>query len=182
MEKPWYHRAIRHCMKFSDFTKNISEKTKQFTQKAKHFANKTLEFAGENLAKTPLFLDTHEKYDALLENKRVVLLAFDEKSDLHTEIVMMLPVWQAMAYVDITQFRYLNTEKSDLLIRTHEFTLPLEMRVFYEGKETLRLNDFDAIKAWWKQRVYDGTSPATSDANAPAAVPSALVEDPLTQK
>lgn len=137
--------------KFSDFTKTA-------TEKAKEMGEKTLEFAGENLAKTPLFIRDPEEYKKALDTKRTIILAFDEKHEIEKEIMMMLPIWQTNAFIDTTTFRYMNKEQSDVLILEEKYTLPVEMRVFFQRIETHRFNDLEAIKSWWKadKRDYTG--------------------------
>lgn len=88
-------------------------------------------------------------------------MVFDEKNSIEKEIMMMLPIWQTQAFIDSASFRYMNNEKSDILIVEHQYTLPLEMRVFFEGKETLRLNSLDDIKKWWQNSDRDYTGEKT---------------------
>lgn len=170
-------------MDFNNLKQKFEKFTKTATEKAKELGDKALEFAGDNLAKTPLFVQDGESYNNIISEKRVVLIAFDEKNEVEKEVMKMLPIWQTQAFVDTTTLKYLNNEKSDRLIVEHNYTLPLEMRVFFEGHETLRLNNLEDIKTWWKQekRDYEGknTTITTHPENAPQEESSF---DPLSQK
>ncbi len=171
-------------MNFMDFN-NLKQKfgdfTKTATEKAKELGNKALEFAGDNLAKTPLFVQDGESYTKLIAEKRAIILAFDEKNEIEKEVMMMLPVWQAQAFVDSATFRYMNNEKSDRLITEHTYTLPLEMRVFFEGNETLRLNTIEDIKTWWKQknRDYKGENTKKSETKTEEKIQENTEETPI---
>lgn len=170
-------------MNFNNLKQKFEEFTKTATEKAKELGDKALEFAGDNLAKTPLFVQDGESYNKIISEKRVVLIAFDEKNEVEKEVMKMLPIWQTQAFIDTTTLRYLNNEKSDRLIVEHGYILPFEMRVFFEGRETLRLNNLEDIKTWWKQekRDYEGknTTIATHSENIPQEESSF---DPLSQK
>lgn len=90
-----------------------------------------------------------------MEQKRVIIIAFDENNDSEKEIVKMFPIWQTKAFIDTTSLRYMNIEKSEMLLKEKNFSLPLEMRIFFEGNETQRINDLEAIKNWWKSEKRD---------------------------
>lgn len=75
-------------------------------------------------------------------------MAFDESSELYSDIILMLPVWQTKSFLDVFTFRYLNQEKSGDIIVGHAYT-PVEMRLFMHGQEVARFSTFDEIKQWW---------------------------------
>lgn len=170
-------------MGFSDFTHSLSEKTKHLADTAKGWKDKTLKFAWDHIAKTPLFLETEEEYSDVLQEKRVILLAFDEDAPVHTDIILMLPVWQTKAFMDVAKFRYLSTNQSASLVQSHKYTMPVEMRVFLHGSEILRLNDVEAIRRWWSSdRVYtlEGASLFQAQAIGASAAPSP--DEPQTDR
>lgn len=154
-------------MDFNSLKQKFADFTKTATEKAKEVGDKALEFAGETLSKTPLFLHDNLEYKKILESKRAVIIAFDEKNEIEKEVMKMLPIWQSQAFIDTTAFRYLNQEKSDILIKEENYVLPLEMRVFFEGNETHRFHDIEAVKAWWKEekRDYAGEKNFSSSKN-----------------
>lgn len=171
-------------MDFNALKQKFGEFTKTATEKAKELGDKTLEFAGETLSKTPLFLHDNVEYKKILESKRAVILAFDEKNEIEKEVMKMLPIWQSQAFIDTTTFRYLNQEKSDILIKEENYVLPLEMRVFFEGNETHRFYDIEIIKQWWKDdsRDYKGEKTFSRDTEISEKASEETVSDPLSQK
>lgn len=107
--------------------------------------------------------------------------------------MMMLPIWQTNAFIDTTTFRYMNKEQSDVLILEEKYTLPIEMRVFFQGLETYRFTDLEAIKAWWKAEKRDYTGEKKSEdfvqetvkteiTETKSETPSDAVIDPLATK
>lgn len=136
-------------MDFASLKQKFSEVTKTATEKAKEFGEKALDFTSENLAKTPLYIQSGDEYAKILEEKRSVVIAYDEENPLAKEILLMLPVWQTYAFIDSATFRYMNTEKSERLIDEHGYSLPLEMRIFFQGNETARYTEWEEIKKWW---------------------------------
>lgn len=153
-------------MDFNSIKQSLSDAFSTASEKAKEFSEKTLEFAGDHLAKTPLFIDNSEEYSQVLSAKRAVILAFDETSNIEKDILVMLPIWQADSFIDSTTFRYMNKEVSDILLTEKGYKLPIEMRVFFEGKETARFNDLESIKAWWKSDNRDYTGSTTNEMSA----------------
>lgn len=121
----------------------------------------------------------------ILENKKVVLLAFDEKNEIEKEVMLMLPIWQTQSWIDSSAFRYLNNEKSGTLITENNFSFPFEMRVYFQGLETARFTDIESAKNWWKQekRNYEKSEEfenkeVSKNAESKASVSEEL-EDPL---
>lgn len=142
-------------MDFATLKQKFSETAENLTQKAKEFGDKTLEFVGDNLANTPLFIQTEDEMNKELENKRVIFIAFDEKTDFKKQIALFFPIWRTKIFIDGGSLSFLNHEKSEMLIQTQKFSLPLEMRVYFEGIETLRLNHLEDIKKWWENENRD---------------------------
>lgn len=142
-------------MDFELFKKKITETSKNVFEKTKTFGEKALQMAGDGIAKTPLFVRSEDEFNSYLEAKRTIFLAFDEKNEIAKELFLLLPVWQTNAFIDTTTFRYLNLEQSEILLNEKKFTLPIEMRIYFRWNETKRLNDFEEIKNWWKNREYE---------------------------
>lgn len=168
-------------MDFKSIQTTLSQKSKQFADAAKDFGKKTLLFTGKQLSSTSLYIETNEAYDRLLEEKRSIVIAYDDANeDITKEIVLMMPVWSAQALLDVATIRYLNEEKSHDVILTQKFELPIEMRVRYQNIERYRLKDMESIKAWWKNRDYLNESIPNQEKNEkhtpPAPTPT---DDPL---
>lgn len=142
-------------MDFELFKKKLTETSKNVFDKTKTFGEKALQMAGDGIAKTPLFVRNEDDFNKCLEAKRTVFLAFDEKSEMAKELILLLPVWQTNAFIDTTTFRYLNLEQSEMLLNEKNFALPIEMRIYFRWNETKRLNDLEEIKNWWKNREYE---------------------------
>lgn len=104
------------CMDFSKIKNSIIDTSRKWKQKVVQAGKKTLRFTGEQLASTGLFLADEETYDRVLQDKRVVLIAFDEDDDVASDVILLMPVWASKAFTDIVTLKYLNRETSGGLI------------------------------------------------------------------
>lgn len=142
-------------MDFDKIKKSFSDAIDLTLEKAKNLGNKTLEFAGDTLSQTSLFLQNEDDYLEKLKKKRLVVIAFDENSQIEKDLMLNLAVWQSKAFVDIATLKYLNREKSEKIIQDFGYILPLEMRIFFQGEEVARFYDFAEIEAWWNADKRD---------------------------
>ena len=146
---------ITICMDFDKIKKSFSDAIDLTLEKAKNLGNKTLEFAGDTLSQTSLFVQNEDDYLEKLKKKRLVVIAFDENSQIEKDLMLNLAVWQSKAFVDIATLKYLNREKSEKIIQDFGYVLPLEMRIFFQGEEVARFYDFAEIEAWWNADKRD---------------------------
>ena len=142
-------------MDFDKIKKSFSDAIDLTLEKAKNLGNKTLEFAGDTLSQTSLFVQNEDDYLEKLKKKRLVVIAFDENSQIEKDLMLNLAVWQSKAFVDIATLKYLNREKSEKIIQDFGYILPLEMRIFFQGEEVARFYDFAEIEAWWNADKRD---------------------------
>ena len=142
-------------MDFDKIKKSFSDAIDLTLEKAKNLGNKTLEFAGDTLSQTSLFVQNEDDYLEKLKKKRLVVIAFDENSQIEKDLMLNLAVWQSKAFVDIATLKYLNREKSEKIIQDFGYVLPLEMRIFFQGEEVARFYDFAEIESWWNADKRD---------------------------
>lgn len=169
-------------MDFSQLKKTVEDTLHSAGEKAKDAEVKALDFANDKLQDTPLFIENRDEYNEVILHKRAVILAFDETHEIHKDIVLMLPIWQTSAFLDSSTFRYMDTKTSKELIDSEGYTLPIEMRIFFNGKETHVFKTLESIKAWWasNNRVYEVAGNNTSDVAVSEKVSAAPI-DPLSQ-
>lgn len=142
-------------MDFSSLRQKFGEFAKTATEKAKEIGDKALEFAGDNIAKTPLYIESSDEYDDVIALKKGVILAYDDRTEMKDEILKNLPIWQTKSFIESSTFRYLTASSSDILIREKAYSLPIEMRVFSEKKEILKLTNLEEIKDFWNLEFRD---------------------------
>lgn len=107
-------------------------KMEPYLDKAKEYGKKATVFAEEQIQSTPLFIRSQAEYDAILVEKRVIVIAYDETDPMAQDIRLLSPVWLTRAFMDTARLRFISlTESSDL---AHNMGLisPLDMRVCYE--------------------------------------------------
>ncbi len=119
--------------------KNITDKLNPYIAKmdpylktAREYGQKAAEFAEDQIQTTPLFIRSQAEYNALIAEKRVILIAYDETAPVAQEIRLLSPVWLTRAYMDTASLRYLSLIESRDLAANLGLTNPLDMRVRYE--------------------------------------------------
>lgn len=142
-------------MDFNALKQKFGEFTKTATEKAKELGDKALEFAGDNIVKTGLYLHSPDEYAKTLENKKAVIIAYDDRNPIESEIVKLLALWQTKSLIESSSLRYLTHATSDVLILEKKYALPLEMRVFFEGNEIYKTNSFEDVKNFWNLDFRD---------------------------
>ena len=145
-------------MDFSKIKSSLLETTKKVADSAKEFGGKALQFGGEQLANTKSYIHSNDEYDTILAKKRAVIVAIDEGSEFFDDVMLMLPVWQAFAFTDMIDLHFVGKKTGNDTALSHGYVFPLEMRVFFEGKEIKRLSNMADIRAWWKSRDFSETS------------------------
>lgn len=60
--------------------------------------------------------ENRDNYLDAITKKRMVIIAFDERSEYTDDIMLALPVWQTKAFLDVAKIMYLNHEKSQQII------------------------------------------------------------------
>lgn len=142
-------------MDFNALKQKFGEFTKTATEKAKELGDKALEFAGDNIVKTGLYLHSPDEYAKTLENKKAVIIAYDDRNPIESEIVKLLAIWQTKSLIESSSLRYLTHATSDVLILEKNYALPLEMRVFFEGNEIYKTNSLEDVKNFWNLEFRD---------------------------
>lgn len=153
-----------------DFTKvktSFFDTTKKLTDSAKELWNKALNFSGEQLSHTKLYIRSNDEYESSLAKKRVIVIAIDENSEFFDDVILALPLWQMYAFADVASVYLLNKKESQDVIATKGYDLPLEMRIFFEGKEIGKIHDIKHIHNWWKNRDYEKLVPMSSEKVSP---------------
>ncbi len=146
--------------------KNITDKLNPYIAKmdpyldrAKKYGKKAAEFTEEQIQMTPLFIKTQAEYDAIITEKRVILIAYDETDPVAQEIRLLSPVWLIRAFMDTARLRFISIIESAELSNNLGLSSPLDMRVRYEWIETTQLGNIDEIKKWWQSPVYKVADP-----------------------
>lgn len=87
--------------------KKINETITPYVNKAKEYGQKAAKFAEEQIQTTPLFIKTQEEYDALILEKRVIIIGYDETHDTAKEIRLLSTVWLTRAFMDTAKLRFI---------------------------------------------------------------------------
>jgi hypothetical protein len=103
-----------------------------YLDKAKEYGKKATVFAEEQIQSTPLFIRSQAEYDAILAEKRVIVIAYDEADPIAQDIRILSPIWLTRAFMDTARLRYISTTESSDLIHNIGLNSPLDMRVRYE--------------------------------------------------
>lgn len=116
--------------------KNITDKLNPYIAKmdpylktAREYGKKAAEFAEDQIQTTPLFVRSQAEYDAIITDKRVILIAYDETNPVGQEIRLLSPVWLTRAFMDTARLRYISLTESRDLAMSLGLTSPLDMRV-----------------------------------------------------
>lgn len=119
--------------------KNLTSKITPYIAKmdpylktAREYGQKAAEFAEDQIQTTPLFIKSQAEYDALIHEKRVIIIAYDDADPVSQEIRLLSPVWLTRAFMDTARLRYISTAESSDLIHNIGLNSPLDMRVRYE--------------------------------------------------
>lgn len=119
--------------------KNITDKLNPYIIKmdpylktAREYGQKATEFAEDQVQATPLFIRSQAEYDALITEKRAIIIAYDETDIVAQEIRILSPVWLTRAFMDTTRLRYISLIESRDLASNLGLTSPLDMRVRFE--------------------------------------------------
>jgi hypothetical protein len=92
--------------------KKITETITPYVDKAKEYGQKAAKFAEEQIQTTPLFIKTQEEYDALIVEKRVVIIGYNETQDVAKEIRLLSTVWMTRAFMDNAKLRFIILDES----------------------------------------------------------------------
>lgn len=130
------------------------KKMDPYIDKAKEYWQKAVKFTEDQIQTTPLFIHTHAEYDALVWEKRVVLIAYDDNHSVAQDIRLLSPIWVTRAFMDTAKLRFISMSESQELIHALGLSSPLDMRVRYQWEETLHLTDLQDIKKWWQDPTY----------------------------
>jgi hypothetical protein len=119
--------------------KNITNKLNPYITKmdpyiktAREYGQKAAEFAEGQIQTTPLFIRTQGEYDALITQKRVILIAYDETNPIAHDVRISSPVWITRAFIDTARLKYISLIESRDLTVNLGLTSPLDMRVIYQ--------------------------------------------------
>ena len=141
--------------------KNITDKLNPYMAKmhpyldrAKEYGKKATEFAEEQIQTTPLFIRSQAEYDALITEKRVIIIAYDATDPVAQDIRLLSPIWLTRAFMDTARLRYISLIEFQDLATSLGLTRPIDMRVRFAWEETAHLTDISDIKSWWQNPVY----------------------------
>ncbi len=107
-------------------------KMNPYLNKAKEYGKKAADFAETQIQMTPLFIKTQAEYDALLLDKRVVIIAYDDTDSLAQDIRLFSSIWLTRAFMDTARLRFISLHESVDLAQSLGLAIPLDMRVRYE--------------------------------------------------
>ncbi|MBP9812208.1 hypothetical protein KBC86_02415, partial [Candidatus Gracilibacteria bacterium] len=117
---------------------------------------KAMDFTQKQLQNTPIVMKTVDEYKDFLTKKRIILIAYDEKSLESREILMRTPLWSTQAWSDAAEIRFVETSKESELTTHLAIQTAVDMKVWYIGEETFHGSDVASIMKWWEKRCYDG--------------------------
>ncbi len=144
--------------------KQFTEKLTPYVNKAREYWNKAALFAEEQIQTTPLFIRTQEEYDELITQKRVIIVAYDDKNEVAKEIRLLSTIWITKAFMDNAKLRFIDLGEVSDFVNGLALTSPLDMRIRYEWAETYHINTLDAIKKWWQSPQYIPVSQSSEEA------------------
>jgi hypothetical protein len=145
--------------------KQFTEKLTPYVNKAREYWNKAALFAEEQIQTTPLFIHTQAEYDDLIAQKRVIILAYDDKNEVAKEIRLFSTIWMTKSFMDNAKIRFIDLSEVSDFVNTLSLTSPLDMRVRYEWQETYHINTLDAIKKWWQSPQYAPVSQPSEESS-----------------
>jgi len=130
-----------------------------YIDKTKEYGNKAAEFVEDQMQSTPLFIKTQAEYDALITEKRVIIIAYDESQPVSQDIRPLVPVWMTRAFMDTAKLRFISLTESADLSKNLDLTSPIDMRIRFQWEETLQLTTIADIKKWWQDTTYKKIEP-----------------------
>jgi hypothetical protein len=91
------------------------EKATPYLDTARAYGQKAVVFAEDQLQTTPLFIKSQAEYDALLINKRTIIIAYDERDISASQVRQFSPLWITRAFLDNATLRFISlSDSSDL--------------------------------------------------------------------
>ncbi len=132
----------------------ITDTLNPYLNKAKEYWQKVVKFTENQIQTTPLFIKNQADYDELLIEKRVIIIAYEDREDIAKEIRLLSSVWLTKAFMDAAKLRFISISDSGDFARNSGFIWPLDMRVRFEWQETLHITDLSLIKEWWQSPHY----------------------------
>ncbi len=145
-------------MNFQDLIQKASpylEKMNPYVDKAKEYTGKALDFTQKQLQNTPIVLKNVTEYEGVLAlSKRLILIGYDENDAVTEDITLRLPVWSTLAWSDNAALKCIAVGNTAELANHLNIKSPVDMRVYYGGREMFRFTDIIAVKNWWADRCY----------------------------
>jgi hypothetical protein len=94
----------------------ITNTLNPYLTKAKEFGKKAAEFTENQIQTTPIFIKTQAEYDALINEKRVILISYDETHAVANDIRLFSTMWITRAFVDNAKIKFISlTQSRDLV-------------------------------------------------------------------
>lgn len=81
---------------------------------------------------TPLFIRNQSEYDALIVEKRAIIVAYDTTQDIAQDIRLLSSLWLTRAFMDTARLRFISLTESVDLAHNLGLVSPLDMRVRFE--------------------------------------------------
>jgi hypothetical protein len=132
----------------------MTQKMTPYLNKAKEYWEKVAKFAENQIQTTPLFIKTQAEYESIIVEKRVVIIAYVDTTDVAKEIRLLSTVWLTKAFMDTAKLRFINLTESADFAHGIDIEWPIEMHVRYEWSETFRFTNIADIKKWWQAPSY----------------------------
>ena len=90
--------------------KNLTDKLTPYIDKAKEYGKKAVEFTEDQLQQhTPLFIRTQAEYDALLLEKRSIIIGYDNSQvAIADEVRLRSSVWVTRAFMDAATLKFIS--------------------------------------------------------------------------
>lgn len=140
----------------------LKQKAMPFVTKAKEAGEKALDFTQKQMQSTPIVLKNITELEALISEKRLIVISYMPSDPLAHEILLRAPLWAAQAWTDAAVLRFLAIDQAPELVSHLGITTPVDMKVWYSGEKTYETNSFDSILTWWDTRCYTKSTDETS--------------------
>lgn len=134
--------------------KKITDTMTPYLSKAKEYWLKAAEFAENQIQTTPLFIKTQADYDALIAEKRVIIIAYDDTNEVAKDVQLYSTIWMTRAFFDVAKCRFLSINEFPDLANDAWLSGPIDMQVRFEWVETQRMTTIESIKKWWNSPIY----------------------------
>ncbi len=132
----------------------ITNTLNPYLTKAKEFGKKAAEFTENQIQTTPIFIKTQAEYDALINEKRVILISYDETHAVANDIRLFSTMWITRAFVDNAKIKFISLTQSRDLVSNLWLVDSIDMRVFFEWNQIHQITEINKIKDWWKNPIY----------------------------